>query len=126
MSSCSNIRAFISVENTDQLKDMPSNYGIPENKVIISVAGNILVEQWDDLIGKDLEAGLFYQNIGSFYNWTGSNSNGEANSTCEGWSSNESNVQGMMSRNDMTQNNWLEGGSWTWCHQKRKLLCICY
>jgi len=126
MSSCSNIRAFLSVNNTDQLKDMPSNYSIPQNKLIISIAGNILAQEWNDLIGQEFESALFYQNIGSFYNWTGSNTNGEVYSTCENWNSNQNNVQGTLSRNDMTQNNWLEGGGYTWCQQKRKLLCICY
>ena len=127
LSSCSNIRAFISVDNNDQLKDMPLNYSIPEKKIIVSNAGNILVRSWNELIGQQLEYDLFSQNIGNFYSWSGSDSDGELSaSNCDNWSSEESNVQGTMARTDMTQNNWLAGGNWDWCSSLRQIMCVCY
>jgi len=45
----SNVRAFISVTSADEIRDMPTNYGIPTDLPIISPTGKTVANDWVDL-----------------------------------------------------------------------------
>ena len=78
----SNVRAFISVDEYDEIRDMPANYAVPINVQIIGPNGNLLAENWADLLDGQVANRLV--NTGLFGGggslplmwWSGSNPDG--------------------------------------------------
>ena len=50
LSSCSNIRALISISDSDEVRDMISNYSVPHNKPVYNDLGNIIADNFTHLI----------------------------------------------------------------------------
>lgn len=82
-------RAFISIDATDEIQDMPANYGVSTTEVIQRADGTTqIASDWAALLNS------FFVNLdnsvdaGSFFVWTGSFQNGAITAnTCSNWTS---------------------------------------
>lgn len=84
-----NYVAFISIDTTDAIKNLPDHYGIPTNWTIYSPTGSIIAYNWYDLLDGTIIDQL--QNLGvcnSFW-WSGSFQDGSCDPdyTCNNWTS---------------------------------------
>ena len=52
-SSCSNVRAFVSISAADQLQDMPASYAMPVDQPVLSITDTVLAPTWGDLFVVD-------------------------------------------------------------------------
>jgi hypothetical protein len=82
------IHAFLSVSETDEIADMPANYGVPTDLPVYSAKGDYrLATSWSELFGhidQALDVTLHIDS-GSRW-WSGSQANGSvATQTCAGW-----------------------------------------
>jgi hypothetical protein len=74
---CTNVRAFISVDGSDAIQYMPSNYVIPSNVEIHGPTGKRIGQNWADLLDGSIERTMADADVESSYNyWTGASSNG--------------------------------------------------
>jgi len=142
--SCSNVTSLISVDSSDEIRDMVSNYGIPTNRKIRGRNGMYLGGGWDNITGGiggtyyldyGLRAGLpeLFQESGDYHNyWTGSNTDASVNSnSCNGWTSNSSSVSGGVGNPQYQPYNTSTGRTIIYnavkaCNIKFRLLCACY
>ena len=97
--SCTNIRAFISVSSTDEIRDFPTIYSVPTNVKVRSENGRLIANNWAGLLASNSGGdptgilGTLYgltgfhggeQSVSKLY-WTGSNSDGSLANNCNGW-----------------------------------------
>ena len=97
--SCSNVRAFISVSSSDEIRDFPTIYSVPTNVKVRSQYGMLISNDWSGLLATSsggTPTGLhgtltglagFHGGVGTEKReyWTGSNSDGSVANTCDGW-----------------------------------------
>lgn len=85
----STTRAFISVNETDEIRDMPTNYNIPTNEVIFGYDGTTqIADNFTALLNASVTPLTNPISLNSFARqvWTGSNSIGAVDTyTCENW-----------------------------------------
>ncbi len=124
--SCSNVRAFISISNTDSISSMPLNFSVPNVWELRSVTNMIIADNWSDLMDGTINDEL--QNLGvadSFW-WSGSNPDGTAAAdNCGSWTIGTNAAQGVMGAHNRTTDQWLNWSS-TNCNTSRHVLCICW
>ena len=95
--SCENIHALVSVNSSDEIRDMPSVYGYPSDKPLYwwnnsTQEAVMLAGDWPDmldgeiLIAQEDGTGLTYGG-GEGYVFTGSMSNGSVTDNCNGFTS---------------------------------------
>jgi hypothetical protein len=142
--SCSNVISLISVDSSDEIRDMASNYGIPTNRKIRGRNGMYLGGGWDNITGGTggtsyLDYGLIggvpelFIESGVYHNyWTGSNTDASVSSnSCNGWTSNASSVSGGVGNPQYQPYNTSSGRKFIYnadnaCNIKFRLLCACY
>lgn len=90
----SNVHAFISVNPEDEIRDMPVNYGYPEDVPVMSLNSEgevfLLADNWADLLDGEIKICLWDAFKRGRYWYSGSKSNGEVDLTADGWTNSES------------------------------------
>ncbi len=124
----SNYRAFISVSATDEIRDMPANYGVPTSYAVRSTSNTLIANNWTDLldgyINTTLAAAGVY--VGGPYDWwSGSFQDGSLDGpySCASWTN--PSVPGRLGRFDYPTPTWIFAGA-TLCSSPANLLCIAY
>ncbi|MFC2074937.1 hypothetical protein ACFLRA_01525 [Bdellovibrionota bacterium] len=108
------VRAFITVSASDQIRDMPRNYGVPTNVEVLSPNGTTLSSNWGDLLDGSIDVTLLAAGvrIDSFRQifWSGSQDDGSLSpapgATCVGWSGVPGFFPGVAGQADLTTS-WL-------------------
>jgi len=122
--------AFISVSDTDEIRDMPSTKGLYTGRPWIwikpdgwySEAANDLA----DLLDGSIENSATAVGYGTELYDTGSNSDGSLGSTCAGWTSSSNWKTGTQGDPSEKNNRWLRGYTiGHYCDWQDKLLCAC-
>ncbi len=128
--SCSDIRAFISISETDDIADMTSSpINVPSDCEIQGPTGTKIADTWSDLIDGDIDETLATAEIISDQWWSGSDSNGNLYTNgndelnCGAWTS--TSEKGTAGHHDVTDDKWLDENSPN-CSASRYLLCICW
>lgn len=125
-----NVRAFISINETDQISSFPSLYGVPTNVPILGPDSNnpnrMIGNNWNDLLDNTIQNTLENAIGGTnWYWWSGSNSDGSfpiaANNSCSNWTTNSSDYGNEGYSNTTT--NWIYTGYYA-CNVQLFLLCI--
>ena len=82
-----NVRALISVDASDEIRDMPGNYMVAPDEEIRSPDGNVLASDWSDLIDGSIDENLMASGVTtSTFWWSGSDNMGALSaSNCAGW-----------------------------------------
>ena len=144
------VHAFLSVDAADQLKDMPTHYGVPIDEPIVAwFAGGTIASDWSHLFGFTPDAGQLQDSLGhtgvmwdGAYWFSGSDTNGaftSDNETCNNWTSTSVVLSPSMGYSSFTSYQWLQenGGEPDYynpgasgpndeCNQVHVLVCICY
>ena len=138
-SNCANCHAFISVNENDEIRDMPENYGYNRNWNIY---------WWKTKEGKRYMAFSKWANmptdwvtapedgLGTHYwgeVWTGTRSDlsYDIGYTCGGWTTYGSNSKGQVGCTDSSymgcdrRSGWIDGGMRLECDAQINLYCIC-
>jgi len=120
-------RGFISIDATDEIRDMPVNYGIPVDVPVVDPSGTLIANSWFDLLSGALAADLssLFDPPQGFSWWSGSNADGSLGDNCSGWTSNSSVDNGSMGTH-LVGNGWLAGEGVLSCDGGGLLLCISY
>ncbi len=128
--NCTTVKAFISVNGSDEIRDMPGNYGVPTNVVIYGPTGLRIGINWADLLDGTIERSMADAGVETSYNyWTGSNSNGSVTSiNCSGWSNDGGfSNYGEGGSQSETGSKWLQSAFLVTCNMAdRTLLCVCW
>lgn len=131
--SCSNVRAVISIDSNDELRDMASNYSIPTNRDIRGSSGIKFGTSWDNytngthwyplgaVVG---EMTVYNDNYFSF--WSGSTTSGALSNHCSNFST-SSGTGATIGTGASVGTDALGGTTNANCGTKKyKLLCICF
>ncbi len=68
---CTNIRAALSIDTSDEIRDMPSNYGVPTDRPVASPTRVLLGASWKDIMDGDIDQTLSNAGIAGKLIWTG-------------------------------------------------------
>ena len=139
--SCTNIRAFISVSSTDEIRDFPSIYSVPTNVKVRSQYVMLIAENWSGLLatssGGDPTGilGTLYGLTGfhggeefvTKYYWTGSNSDGSEETNCNGWTTGSNTSSGKVGEIGFVNNRVYQSTNVA-CDTAlpQPLFCICF
>ncbi len=121
-----NARALISVQDSDEIRDMPGNYNVPVGREIRSKSDQIIADTWNELLDGDIEIELENagMNVSAWY--SGSNSDGSLSSNnCSNWTSASNLADGQIGRDDQVDNRWISDGNFS-CDFDFQLLCIAH
>lgn len=130
--SCSNVRALISVDSNDEIRDMVSNYNVPTNRALRGPTGLKFGTSWDNLTNGSWDYRLDVI-IGAYQAgsdetkkpWGGSTTGGALDSIhCSNFTSNSGEGRTLSSQNIYGPN--FFGGTNANCNGKRTLYCICF
>jgi hypothetical protein len=120
-------RAFLSVSASDEIRDMPANYGVPTTAPVISDASALLAHNWYDLLDgtiiNTLTTAGVYAYGGPLDWWSGSISTGALSSSCAGWMNGS--LTATYGRVDQTGATWINSSTAP-CTATSNLLCIAY
>ena len=139
--SCNSVRAFISVDSNDEIRDMPTNYAVPTNVNLRGMNGMKFADRWDNLSAsseselnnqffRNPESNLFGE-ITTTTRWTGTDYDGSVTTqTCSEWTSSANSGRGTIANTAMAGNNYnfiYTGYAAGYpCDATRVLMCICY
>ncbi len=124
-----NYRALISVSDADEIRDMPANYGIPTSYTLRSSTGNLIANNWADLLDGSIYNALGATGVyvsGPYEWWSGSTSGGALNSNfhCASWTSTSS-PGGFYGRVDYNNSYWISVNYGS-CAAAANLMCIAF
>lgn len=122
-----NVRALISFNATDEIRDFEVNYGIRTDVSIVSPTADTLADDWDELLTTGLQVTLQSVGIGLAHVewWSGSNADGSLSAnTCTSWTDGFAG-NGMTGRTDNAAS-WLAGGLNDPCAANKYLLCLAF
>ncbi len=123
------VHAFISVNSSDEIRDMPGNYGVPRDRPILSLKGLQIAENFGDLLDGHIDLSLMNSEVfpdESVDWWSGSNADGSVhNDTCNGWTSDSGSDYGQCGDIEYADNDWIIGDLET-CddHDDQIVICI--
>ena len=125
----SGVHALISIDDTDQLKDIPTNLSLPTDAAIVTITGVVVAANWADLLDGTIDhnledAGLFAPDSQSNF-WTGSGSDGSVSNTCQNWTSSDPSDTAEVGASGATDVTWLDDGGLV-CNATSDILCLCY
>jgi len=120
-------RAFISVSDTDEIRDMPTLYGVPTTDPIVGTGGTI-ANDWADLLDGNIALELETAIGATQHYWTGSNADGSLETnTCSNWTSGSDSIDGAVGDRRETSKSWLrESDLRSSCDSSLALVCIAY
>jgi hypothetical protein len=121
--SCPHVRAFLTVSDTDEIRDMPGNYGVPTNAPVQRRDGTIIDSSFPALLDGNIMASIdptqpIYGNF-----WSGAGNDGSTMQVCDGWT-NGTSGGGSNGHFRETQNWLFYGGSA--CYAMYHLVCLCW
>lgn len=117
------VRAFLSVSDSDEIRDMPSNYDVGRfDEILYTSDGTTttkIADDWSDLLDGTIDAALD-ENW-----WSGSDYEGaDSGFTCSGWTvADGSSASG--GNSGATDAFWIDN-SGRLCSQSFKLMCLCF
>ena len=123
LNTCSNVRALISINSSDEVRDMPTNYSVPSDKPVFNESGQIIADNLTHLVsGNNLYNRLVVDTQNHSY-WTGTSAGGALNSNnCNAFSSDSNAAKGQVHERDYYYFKLDE----LVCGSNGYLLCLCY
>jgi hypothetical protein len=125
---CSSIRAFISVSDSDEIRDMPLNYGIPTYRPVMSPLGIVISNDWADLLDGTIDV-LLNSGTGIVTGqwWSGSDMYGAviSDASCNGWTDASNTANGQVGTQSSTDGTWISFNKIN-CNTQRFYLCLCW
>lgn len=129
-SGYSNVRAFISIDAADEIRDMPTNYGVPTGAAIKSPGETTIFTDWADMLD---DSGIddSLENYGvlpSFTSWwSGSDAFGALDTNhCTNWTDGAAGDGSYGASDMMGTSEWIQAFSMTGCTNIKFVLCLAY
>ncbi len=124
--ACStDIRGFISIDQSDEIRDMPANYSVPTGLPIYSKQQIEIQSDWASLLGGSILSTLSDAQITDGLWWSGSTSAGAlAADNCGSWQVGA--LTGQTGINNTTGSAWIESANSPFCSASTPMLCLCY
>jgi hypothetical protein len=121
-------RAFISVNATDEIRDMPAAYGVPTNRKIVGPSGIKIADNWADLLDGSIDTSLEAAGVTTASFWySGSNPDGSlASEHCSGWTEGGSPHQGWYGRPPDVNDWWISRGPAVCGASSYTVLCVAW
>ncbi len=122
-----NVRAFISVSSSDEIRDMPSVYNVPVTREVVGPNGAKVGDDWYDLFNGDIDQSLQAAGvlIDALYWYSGSNADGSLNSSnCTAWTDNGTGHYGRYGDRGLTDNRWINRSDATCGLASYHVLCV--
>jgi hypothetical protein len=126
---CTNVVTFISIDEFDDIAQMPTNYGVPTTKPILGPTGTPIAASWVDLLNPkvNLLETLKNADITNGAWWSGSDATGKylpaASDNCNGWTSGTD--TGMTGKHNSVDSTWINDTTHP-CNSACYILCICW
>ena len=112
-SGLTEVHAFLSVSETDSIKDFPETYGFSPELPIVGPDGvTVIADNWADLLDGTIASSLGRMGVvedgkGEVW-WSGSNADGSASQhTCNGWTDESGDTHGTAGYADMDDGAWI-------------------
>lgn len=123
--SFSHYRGFISISESDAIKNFPSLYDVPASWKIVSFSGNIIAYNWSDLMDGSINMKLEGAGVVDTYWWSGSLSDGsfDALNNCNSWNSGTNTANGKTGAHNAIDDEWMSERARN-CNNSLKLLCV--
>jgi len=121
------IRALISIDSFDEIRDMPITYNIPMNHDVRSSSQIKIAENWEDLLDGTVVVSLEASGVtsGSSSWWSGSDGTGaRSGQECINWTSATPGDLGTVG-DTQTTNSWMTGAT-SGCDQTHHLICVAF
>jgi hypothetical protein len=128
-STATNVHALLSVDSSDTIANMPTNYGLYSDSIVISPTSVILANNWADLLNGTISTTLVDAHVTSASFWySGANSDGTFNANnCSGWSATSgSPSRGAYGQTDLTTSSWISAGTAVCGLSTYHVLCLAY
>ena len=128
---CTDVHAMLTINDADEIRDMPDNYALPQDLPIQSLSGEVIDNDWAELLSGDIDQSLMSAEVfdSAQEYWTGSNGDGSAtNVRCQNWTATKGQGPGGFgtSGNAMnTSQSWMLAHSSS-CMGTLPLLCLCW
>ena len=124
-----NVRAFMSISETDEIRDMVSNYNVPSTAPIISPFGTTISDNISDHLDGNITKVIrqhFIKDYIEQYAYTGSTQSGALSSNnCANWTSTTAgNGMGQLADFDSTSS--FVGSSGNGCSNAKFITCIAF
>jgi len=122
LSTCNSVRALISIDSNDEVRDMPTNYSVPSDKPVFNQNGHIIADNLTHLVsGNNLYGRMIPGSTVNHSYWTGTSTGGALNSNnCNGFTSTGGNGQ-----THENLNYHFKGVNYITCGSTAYLLCMC-
>ncbi len=121
-----NARAFISVDADDTIRNMATNYNIPNDRPILSLTGVLIASSWADLIDKSINMKLQDAEVVNSEWWSGSNDDGSLSQNCNGWTDPDPNSLATVGSSNKKDADWMASSNTNCVDSKRRILCIAW
>jgi hypothetical protein len=127
---CTQAVAILAVSEDDDLASLASNHGVPAGTAVVGPMGAVIADDWDAFLAGELELSLFSAGAhqeAPDQHWTGAGADGtfDAATSCDGWTSFSSGLDGVTGVANAADDTWLVGGSKN-CNDSSALLCACW
>lgn len=138
--TCNNIHALVSLSTDDEIRDMPTNYGVNVDAPVrwiwgstsdysrIGIASVYVGDNWADILDASILSNRQTGTGDNEQTWTfTASSTGYYSSsyTCNGGTTSSSSVHGYYGRPDSTNSAWIIS-SYHGCNYDKRLMCLCY
>ena len=124
-----NVVALISIDADDEIRDIPSNFGVPASAALKSNSGNLVFNSWADMLdGSDLTISLAGAAVlpPATGWWSGSTPNGALSINCTNWNASSSIISGSYGTSGMPSLEWIDASSEQMCNFTHYVLCIAF
>jgi hypothetical protein len=125
----SHVRALISVDADDEIRDMPGLYGVPTDRQIVGPAGLAIAEDWTGLLDGGIQLSLADAQIlvSSSFWYSGSSAFGTiAPTTCTGWTNGSSSIDGRYGHQSNVDGRWISRSDATCGLASYHVLCLAW
>lgn len=122
-----NVIAFVSIDGTDSIKNIPDNYHVPMDWPIYSASGSMIAYNWQDLLDGTIIDTLQDSGVCDSFWWSGSLADGscDTGNTCNGWTSGTNDYNGSSGAHNSNDSEWISDSTYN-CNNERYLLGICW
>jgi hypothetical protein len=123
------VRAFISVDAGDEIRDLPANYGVPAGTRILSPTGVKIADTWADLLDGDIDQSLADAGVLTTASWwySGSTADGSLHpNNCVGWTHPNLLLGGRYGTNQFTDDRWITNSDATCGLSNYHVLCVAW
>ncbi len=127
---CTDVHALLSINDNDEILDMPTNYGVPQDLPVEGPTGVQIDVDFAGLLDGSVAVSPADANAASedVNLWTGSGGSGQVlNTTCNGWTATGgAGPLGFGSAGDSSSTTTWLGAVSASCNGANPLICICW